>query len=360
MHEAPLVLTIHLKRFSPMGRKISHPVRYEERVSLGPLMSEGHFGPSYSLYGVISHAGGGPNSGHYYAHVKGANGQWYEMNDECVTRQSGAPTGLKNAYMLFYIREKGQALEAALSVPSASPVRLPVRTGIVANMKKRKIVESDDEDSTSPAKRKGFIGPLLPTASSPSPAKEPAKTDPQAAMLKKKIAAATAPKPKNALASLAAYTDGSSEDDNEDVGEKVSPAEGKKDGTPPPKSPSPSSTAPTAPDAAPRSPTSPAAAPPARGSSPSAIPPSSFYGAPAPKPKDRKRKSPDGEEDEGSTSMAEYARTPLPTPRTPNTPRFSAGSPFNRLKGGNNLQQRRESGPIVRYGHGRRKRTFMM
>ena len=93
-----------------MGRKIAIPIRYDERISLEPFMSEGSYGPTYTLYGVISHAGSGPNSGHYYAHVKGANGKWYEMNDDCVTPQCGAPTSLKNAYILFYILEKGQTL----------------------------------------------------------------------------------------------------------------------------------------------------------------------------------------------------------------------------------------------------------
>ncbi|KAI0321385.1 hypothetical protein OF83DRAFT_1051253, partial [Amylostereum chailletii] len=104
IHEAPLILTIHLKRFSPLGRKIGHPIRYDERVSLTNIMSDRQYGPSYSLYGVVSHAGGGPNSGHYYAHVKGANGQWFEMNDDSVTRNNVPPTSMKNAYMLFYIR----------------------------------------------------------------------------------------------------------------------------------------------------------------------------------------------------------------------------------------------------------------
>ncbi|ETW84138.1 cysteine protease, partial [Heterobasidion irregulare TC 32-1] len=104
IHEAPVALTVHLKRFSPLGRKIGHAIRYDERISLAPFMSDGQFGPSYSLYGVISHAGGGPNSGHYFAHVKAANGQWYEMNDDSVTRHGGAPTSLKNAYILFYLQ----------------------------------------------------------------------------------------------------------------------------------------------------------------------------------------------------------------------------------------------------------------
>jgi len=71
-----LVLTVHLKRFSPLGRKIGHHVDYDEHLSMQPYMSEDQFGPTYSLYGVICHAGGGPNSGHYYAFVKGGGDLW--------------------------------------------------------------------------------------------------------------------------------------------------------------------------------------------------------------------------------------------------------------------------------------------
>jgi len=117
IHEPPVVLTIHLKRFSPLGRKIGHPLQYEELLSLQPFMSSGQFGPSYSLYGVTCHAGGGPNSGHYYSFVKSREGRWWEMNDEMI-QMTGKATDKKNAYMLFYIQNKGQGLEAAMKVPS--------------------------------------------------------------------------------------------------------------------------------------------------------------------------------------------------------------------------------------------------
>lgn len=37
--EAPLVLTIHLKRFTPTGRKLAYPLKYPEQLKLGPYMS---------------------------------------------------------------------------------------------------------------------------------------------------------------------------------------------------------------------------------------------------------------------------------------------------------------------------------
>ena len=345
-----------------MGRKIAIPIRYDERISLEPFMSEGSYGPTYTLYGVISHAGSGPNSGHYYAHVKGANGKWYEMNDDCVTPQSGAPTSLKNAYILFYILEKGQTLEAALSSRPATPVRPPPPTSKIAAMKKkRKTPDSTTEDGRpSSAKMPKFIGPLLPSSqitSPKTPAKDAPKADPQSEALKKKITAAQSQSGKAALQSLAAYGD---EDDDDDVGEKVTEERGTSAESSTVKSSfaAPASSAPAAPSQ-----------PPVQSPTTSGIPPNSFYGTATPKSNDRKRKTPDGEED--SASYKAWARTPI-TPSSSSKgrrhsagPRISAGNPFSKLKGGNNLHAARNSsfsspGPGHRRpGHGHKRRMIM-
>ena len=280
IHQPPVALTIHLKRFSPLGRKIGHSVRYEERLSLAQAVSEGQYGPSYSLYGVISHAGSGPHSGHYYAHVKGSNDQWYEMNDDSVTRHHGPPTSIKNAYILFYMRERGQALQVA--VTSGSQWQPTTPNGIKNNIKKRKV---PDKDTDSDGKQnKPFIGPLLPPSATPKPKPVPsvsAARDPQADLLKRKIEAMSKPtppkptplKPSNALLSLSQYAD---EDDySEDTGEKVEA----------PTTPAPKETAST-------SHTSPKPLPPIP-----SIPTTTFYGS-SPSTQGTKRKLQD---DEGSS-----------------------------------------------------------
>ncbi|KAK0206694.1 Usp36 protein [Desarmillaria ectypa] len=223
IHKAPLVCTIHLKRFTPMGNKISHQVNYDERLSLAPYMSEGEFGPVYSLYGIICHAGGGPNSGHYYAFVKSRSGDWYEMNDESVTRVHQAPVR-KNAYILFYIRTKGERLQAALSRnDKAPPVADGVHPlkGITVGMKKRRVREDEEED-TGVKMSKPFIGPLLPTesdkASGPSDTKRQKLSptnDPQADAVKKKIESA-----QKTLSSLAQYASDASDEEEEKEKEK--------------------------------------------------------------------------------------------------------------------------------------------
>ena len=337
IHEAPTVLTIHLKRFSPMGRKIGHQIRYDERLSLQPYMSDGAFGPSYSLYGVISHAGGGPNSGHYYAHVKDGTGNWYEMNDENVTRIGGPPLSLKNAYVLFYLREKGQVLESAISLAN----REPLKGGLVAGMKKRKLLHEPDEDTgvrtspvpprpSTPAK---FIGPLLPSPDIPSPSKKRKLSDsqdPQAEALRKKIENVTgrtkeaekekqakkAPPLTSAFQSLSQYTD----DDDEDEGEAPSQEEIEKVKE---KLPVPLVA--------------------------STVPISSFYGS-------------------GSSSNATPFKNKSNFQQQPGSPKrdrsegvgvskkkkFSGGNPFDRIKGNNNLRR----GPIIHQYSRRKKMIF--
>ncbi|KAG6821508.1 hypothetical protein H0H93_000017 [Arthromyces matolae] len=237
VHEAPVVLTVHLKRFSPMGRKLTNPVRYDDDLSLQPYMSENQFGPSYSLYGVICHAGSGPHSGHYYAFVKSGDGRWWEMNDESVSPAGASSHWKKSAYMLFYIRKKGQGLEAAVNSAAPQPTQLS-RPSLVSGMKKRKEREEANEDlgTKVPAT---FIGPLLPTSTqeaSGSEAKRPklSGSDPQAELVKKKIAAAASLKAKTALTSLSAYdSDGEKDEDNNDETEVQKATQNVSSSTPP-------------------------------------------------------------------------------------------------------------------------------
>ncbi|KAL6305799.1 cysteine proteinase [Sparassis latifolia] len=380
IQQAPMVLTIHLKRFSPMGRKIGHVIKYEEHLSLQPVMSDGQHGPSYTLFGVISHAGSGPNSGHYYAHAKGANGLWYEMNDESVVRYTGVPTSLKNAYMLFYVRDRGQALEAVLNAPARPPPPLQ-KAGIIASMKKRKVIESDDEEDDVPKAKRPSIGPRLP---SPPPSSPSASTsfigpqlpsspigskvkateakqqtgDPQAERLKKKIAAVSQ-SPGLALQSFVQY-----DESDDDIGEKVEDSQ----------EPASSAAAPLStvspPERTRSSPLPPP--PPSRKSAISAsVPTSSFYGTPSGKSsssKKRKSPEPDHDDDDSDRSLHKWARTPLSPglsysssarERRESAPRQSGGSGagFNPYSGrmSSNLQHRERDPPIHRYGRQRRR-----
>jgi ubiquitin carboxyl-terminal hydrolase 36/42 len=155
------------------------------------------------------------------------------MNDESVTRYSGPPISMKNAYILFYMRERGQALQSAVTAGSeCEPVTL---NGIKNKNRKAPDTESDvDEKRNLP-----FIGPVLPPAISKSMHSATPSCDPQADLLKRKIEAVSKPTPSklsNALLSLSQYVD--EDDDAEDMGEKVeapasSPASKETHTTPP-------------------------------------------------------------------------------------------------------------------------------
>lgn len=345
-----------------MGRKISHPVHYDERLNVQPFMSEGQQGPTYSLYAVISHAGGGPNSGHYYAHVKSASGNWYEMNDESVTRYGGAPTGMRNAYILFYMREQHQVSAATIKTPTRPTV--PPKTGVIAAMKKRKASDGaeDDEKSSQTSAKSPSIGPRLPSPSptlkKPTVIKAPA-ADPQAKLLKKKIAVASQSAP-TALSALAQYDD---DDADDDLGEKVEDKEkSTKEDSAKTDEPSSAKGSPQAEASVASTPTKPRVS--------ATIPASSFYGSsPSSESASSKKRKFLDDDDHTSKSEAEWARTPLSPSMTFSSPirkRHSGpkgsrssfgGTPFSRLKGANNLHQHRDS--PMQYGGKKKKRLIM-
>ena len=104
VHDAPIVLMIHFKCFTVLGRKLCHHIDYGEQLSLHTATSKGHKSLSYSLYAVICNIGGEPCSGHYIACVEHDNGQWYEMNDGLVCCLTSTPVNLESAYILFYLQ----------------------------------------------------------------------------------------------------------------------------------------------------------------------------------------------------------------------------------------------------------------
>ncbi|GAA5954899.1 hypothetical protein JCM3765_007805 [Sporobolomyces pararoseus] len=115
IEKAPLVLTIHLKRFTPTGRKVSGVIKYPETLNLRGYMSDSSQSPSYKLYALILHSGSGPHSGHYTSLVRAANNKWFDMNDDLVSPVQGVPLGQRNAYCLFYVREKGDQLKEIIN-----------------------------------------------------------------------------------------------------------------------------------------------------------------------------------------------------------------------------------------------------
>ncbi len=105
VHEAPNVLTIHLKRFQmfPSGFvKIHREIEFTPELDLSPFLTSSNGRTIYDLYAVLVHDGQSCNSGHYHCFVKNSNGVWYSMNDESVHQVSLATVLKQKAYILFY------------------------------------------------------------------------------------------------------------------------------------------------------------------------------------------------------------------------------------------------------------------
>jgi len=133
--EPPLILIIHLKRFSFMSGmnefasfgmysrrgsgKINKHIAYDEALSLEPFMSYKHVGGvNFSLFAVLVHAGMSMNSGHYYSYIKAPDGKWNKMNDSLVRGCTIDDVLEQKAYLLFYARvEEKQPYRSPQTTP---------------------------------------------------------------------------------------------------------------------------------------------------------------------------------------------------------------------------------------------------
>jgi len=133
--EPPLILIVHLKRFSFMSGmhefgsfgmysrlgsgKINKHIAYDESLSLEPFMSYKHVGGvNFSLFAVLVHAGMSMNSGHYYSYIKAPDGKWNKMNDSLVRGCTIDDVLEQKAYLLFYARvEEKQPYRSPQTTP---------------------------------------------------------------------------------------------------------------------------------------------------------------------------------------------------------------------------------------------------
>lgn len=298
-------------------------IGYTESLNIQPAMSHGQFAPTYTLYGVICHAGGGPNSGHYYAFVRGGDRKWYEMNDDSVVQCHQPPLNRQSAYMLFYLKAKGQGLDSVVTAATAAPPRAALASATrVSELDKIRqgLNKGPARDDRGVPIVGSFIGPLLPP--------QLAKPDPQAAAIERKIAAAAVattkptpkptPKPSAALAHLTAYSDDS--DDSSHAADVSAPI-----GT---------SLAPAAEITSSASISTPATPAPMTSS------PTRFYGNENSSGQNysRKRKSPDGDDRPSNNSYKNDRRPPHSLPFSPLTASSSAwanrgnGNPWDRAR----------------------------
>ncbi|EEF29423.1 conserved hypothetical protein [Ricinus communis] len=109
VHNAPNVLTIHLKRFHAHdpGRKVDKKVLFDHSLDMKPFVSGSYEGDlKYSLYGVLVHFGHSTHSGHYVCFIRTSSGIWHLLNDNEVRPVSEKVVLDQKAYMLFYVRDR--------------------------------------------------------------------------------------------------------------------------------------------------------------------------------------------------------------------------------------------------------------
>ncbi|KAG0176845.1 Ubiquitin carboxyl-terminal hydrolase 36 [Apophysomyces sp. BC1021] len=97
-YRLPMVLALHLNRFSEDGMKSGKSVKFEETLDIGKHVAESehkNLKSNYQLFAIIVHQGASRHSGNYVAYVKSANGIWYCMDNELPPqpkKQSTVPT----------------------------------------------------------------------------------------------------------------------------------------------------------------------------------------------------------------------------------------------------------------------------
>jgi ubiquitin C-terminal hydrolase len=104
----PKILIIDLKRFTNNLNKITRLIYTPlDDVNFSKYV-KGYNEESYvyDLYAICNHTGGF-GGGHYFAHIKNANGKWYSFNDSNIKELTNLNEIVTNkAYCLFYRKKK--------------------------------------------------------------------------------------------------------------------------------------------------------------------------------------------------------------------------------------------------------------
>lgn len=87
-------------------QKVNRTVHFTETLDLTQFLAQSKQKQQaeckYRLFAAIVHSGNKLSSGHYYAYVRAADGNWYEANDKCVTPVTLDQVLNDHPYVLFY------------------------------------------------------------------------------------------------------------------------------------------------------------------------------------------------------------------------------------------------------------------
>jgi ubiquitin carboxyl-terminal hydrolase 48 len=92
----PRILSNNFYWQTTTKKKISSAFSFPRRLDLGRWLSSPSSSFTYDLAAILIHKGTAANSGHYVAHIKDeSNGQWWEFDDETVSKLGSHPFGEK-------------------------------------------------------------------------------------------------------------------------------------------------------------------------------------------------------------------------------------------------------------------------
>uniref|UniRef100_A0A0A9DFG6 Ubiquitin carboxyl-terminal hydrolase n=1 Tax=Arundo donax TaxID=35708 RepID=A0A0A9DFG6_ARUDO len=126
LRSLPSVVNFQLKRYvflpkTTTKKKISSTFSFPGQLDLGKRLSSPSPGYTYDLAAILIHKGTAANSGHYVAHIKDeSNGQWWEFDDETVSKLGLHPFGEKPAKSSNKDDQKSQGIPTAGSVTNSN------------------------------------------------------------------------------------------------------------------------------------------------------------------------------------------------------------------------------------------------
>ena len=103
--KSPMLLCIHLKRFTNLATKITQFIEFPLTLNLSSYsVRQNDQDLSFRLYAIVVHSGSASNDGHYFTFVRSQARDglpWKLMNDAVVSWSTDAHVLKQHAYMLF-------------------------------------------------------------------------------------------------------------------------------------------------------------------------------------------------------------------------------------------------------------------
>ena len=104
----PEVLNLCIQRFQDEQQKNECYIEFPDILDLAEFIDndlEYNGETMYFLFGIINHVGT-MEFGHYYSYIKINNNDWYEFNDDKVTKINTIDYNSSSVYSLFYLKVK--------------------------------------------------------------------------------------------------------------------------------------------------------------------------------------------------------------------------------------------------------------